>query len=122
MSNLMQAIRANNERRIKDDPDYIFCPVPEAQSPYSPSAFRMPHRHDIRFIEGKDFCYMNIVTFNTLLEYSSSVPSGVWPGKLWKGNMNTRKCPTDNWYLRWWGEEVDGLCSVISLKIIIAEN
>lgn len=35
--------------------------------------------------------------FESLLEYSSSIPTGVYPGKMWKAHMDGK------WYLRWFG-------------------
>lgn len=37
--------------------------------------------------------------FNKLLEYSTSTPSGVYVGKMWKGQYKTGE-----WYLAWFSE------------------
>lgn len=118
--NLAQAIRANNKRRIVDDPDYIYCPVPEAQSPYGKNAFHMPHRHDIGFIEDQNFCSMKQRTFDKLAEYSTTIPTGVWPGKMWKAQLNNEEGEF-RWYLRWFDEVVKNSCQIHDLKIIVAE-
>lgn len=53
--------------------------------------------------------------FDALLEYSSSKPSGVYPGKMWK-------CLSGGyWYLRWFGLSEDPtMCSNHYREILIA--
>lgn len=64
--------------------------------------------------------------FDALSEYSTSYPSGVYPGKCWKtriaeggiGAGNWRW--TDIWHLRWYGTcENPKLCSINHREIII---
>ena len=45
----------------------------------------------------EDIAIMDKETLNQLAEYSFSVPSGVYAGKMWR----CRKC--DEWFLRWYG-------------------
>jgi hypothetical protein len=48
---------------------------------------------------------MSQEAFDNLREYSTSMPSGVYPGKMWKAqpiNVHTRTYDGD-WYLRWYG-------------------
>ena len=40
---------------------------------------------------------MDQMAFEKLAEYSSTYPSGVYPGKMWKAHIHGR------WYLRWYG-------------------
>lgn len=40
---------------------------------------------------------MELATFEALADYSGSIPSGVYPGKMWK--CEGPGC----WYLRWFG-------------------
>ena len=124
--NLMQVIRENDKRRIEIDDFGLYCPVPESRSPYHAGAFPMPNRHDIGFFKDKDFCYMEQSTFNKLLEYSTSTPSGVWVGKMWKCDANgwDRMNEVKDWYLRWYGESPDdsNMCRMFDKKIIIAEK
>lgn len=49
---------------------------------------------------------MNQHTFNQLSEYSCTIPTAVYPGKMWKAYQH------DIWYLRWFGESEDPkMCS-----------
>lgn len=41
---------------------------------------------------------MSMNTFKALAEYSTTIPNGVYPGKMWKANP----C-ADVWNLRWFG-------------------
>ncbi|QFY42947.1 hypothetical protein F6R98_10260 [Candidatus Methylospira mobilis] len=51
---------------------------------------------------------------NRLSEYSSSIPSGVYPGKMWRAKWR------DTWLLRWYGEsDVPGMCSNNQREILI---
>ena len=59
---------------------------------------------------------MNRATFNALHEYSRSIPSGVYPGKMWK----IHNFETDKWYLRWYSASYDpAMCSINVREIII---
>lgn len=67
--------------------------------------------------------------FDGLSEYSTTTPSGVYPGKCWKGQMSMAlkkdgkvvgTALTDRWLLRWYGIcEDPKMCSVNSREIII---
>ncbi|WP_321799774.1 hypothetical protein [Burkholderia sp. BCC1988] len=60
---------------------------------------------------------MNRSTFWKLLEYSTSRPSGVYPGKMWKAIFG------DEAYLRWYGivEGRDDLCSNNQRLILLCD-
>lgn len=58
--------------------------------------------------------------FVSLHEYSTSMPSGVYPGKCWKRQEyreyiagDVTYVPTGRWFLRWYGESEigPGYCS-----------
>lgn len=50
-----------------------------------------------------DFALMAKIDFKKLLEYSTTIPTGVYEGKMWK-----RRC-TDGWMLGWYGfEDAEG--------------
>lgn len=55
--------------------------------------------------------------FEGLSEYSTSEPSGVYPGKCWRRREYQRfeggLAPTGRWFLRWYGESEigPGYCS-----------
>lgn len=54
-------------------------------------------------------------TFNHLMEYSTSQPSGVYEGKMWKGRRG------GDWFLYWFGEsDLPGCCSNNRRLILIA--
>lgn len=61
---------------------------------------------------------MTPATLNTLLEYNTSRPSGVYPGKMWKSYF------AGAWYLNWYGEVPDRpeVCSVNRRKILLTET
>lgn len=65
--------------------------------------------------------------FSSLSEYSSSMPSGVYPGKMWKRHDGAfdRHCkPEDRqWLLVWYGECDDPkLCSINRRIILLSEG
>jgi len=58
---------------------------------------------------------MSTKILNQLSEYSSSIPTGVYEGKMWK--CNDRK---GGWLLCWFGPSKDPtMCSINNRKIII---
>jgi len=50
------------------------------------------------FLISYKYALMNKTDFNKLLEYSTSTPSGVYIGKMWKMERNKV------WYLAWFSE------------------
>ena len=82
--------------------------IPECTDPMG-KHFRMPKRDDITFHREK--AVMTKRTFEMLCDYSTTNPSGVYPGKMWKAlgwewaqgpNGGYRK-DTGVAYLRWYG-------------------
>lgn len=62
---------------------------------------------------------MNRCCFDKLIEYSSSIPSGVYLGKMWKAiTEDGRK------FLRWFGvvENRNDICSRNQREILIVES
>jgi hypothetical protein len=51
--------------------------------------------------------------FDMLATYSTSIPSGVYEGKMWKGQWS------DGWFLKWYVNKDEKYCSTHSRKIII---
>lgn len=47
-----------------------------------------------------------------LPEYSSTIPTGVYPGKMWRAEYH------DGTYLCWYGEEVQKRCSVNCRRVL----
>ena len=75
-----------------------------------------------------------VMTTSTLLQlkdYSQSNPSGVYPGKMWRGkqmSINYRSSPatfyhTGRWELHWYGisEKGDKYCSNNSREILLID-
>ena len=64
-------------------------------------------------------------TFEALSEYSGTMPSGVYPGKMWRrhdGLFDDRCPPADRrWLLCWFGGHADATkCSINSRLILVA--
>ena len=61
---------------------------------------------------------MDTVAFDQLAEYSSTLPSGVYPCKMWKALSQGR------WMLRWYGlvEGKPDLCSNNQVEILRCES
>lgn len=76
--------------------------------------WRQPHRSAIEVDD--THALMDEATFKALSEYSTSMPSGVYPGKMWKCNQRG----TDNWWLCWYGvvEGRDDVCSNNNREIL----
>ena len=69
---------------------------------------------------------MDQVTFNWLANYSATMPSGVYPGKMWKrhdGLHDPRCKPEDRkWLLMWYGYDDDPKqCSINHRRILIVK-
>lgn len=61
---------------------------------------------------------MDRQTFDALADYSCSVPSGVYPGKMWKAVASDGRK-----FLRWYGIADDlRLCTCNQREILIAES
>jgi hypothetical protein len=72
---------------------------------------------------------MSKATFKQLPEYSSSIPSGVYEGKMWKRNNGIydtaflKSGGKPEWLLMWYGTAEDpDKCSINSRVIVIDEN
>ena len=68
---------------------------------------------------------MDRAAFDTLAEYSATIPTGVYPGKMWKrhnGVHDPRCKPEDiKWMLGWYGlsDKDDDFCSVNFREILL---
>lgn len=70
--------------------------IPPITDPLGQS-WRQPHR---RFIELDDtHALMSEQTFKALKEYSTTIPTGIYDGKMWKGFAN------GEWYLVWFAPD-----------------
>lgn len=101
--------------------------IPEMEHPLS-SAWDQPSTKDI--LIGDKHAMMGKKAFDELHEYSTSFPTGVYEGKMWKRNdliPNPNGGPgsflkTDKWYLVWYGTGKNPeRCSVNYREIILPE-
>lgn len=69
-----------------------------------------------KFLIDDESAVMSQAAFDTLAEYSRSVPTGVYPGKCWK------RLDSGVWWLVWFGYSSKGhdYCSKNYRKILIA--
>lgn len=102
MTSLIERIKAANAIPVMDDP--------------LGRHWRQPA--DIRFVVMDDSHVL--LTPNHLAqlpEYSSTIPSGVYPGKCWQ-----RKEP-ERHLLAWYGDETpDGMCGIMFREILVVED
>lgn len=62
-----------------------------------------------------DYAVMDKKTLEALYDYSRSMPTGVYPGKMWKAVM-----PNGKVLLRWYGESDDPtMCSNNQREILL---
>ena len=80
--------------------------------------WHQPSREAIR-IEG-DQAFMTRKTLKYLKEYSTSFPTGVYPGKMWKRRSNEH----DEWLLCWYGISNRGpeYCSNECRKVVLVDG
>lgn len=73
--------------------------------------WRQPATSEIRL--GFESARMTRETFDRLAEYSYTLPTGVYPGKMWRFTRGDRH------WLMWYGREYAGRCGVHSREIVI---
>jgi hypothetical protein len=79
------------------------------------SGWHQPPREEIVILG--THAYMTQKSFDALAEYSTSIPTGVYPGKMWKSNVK------GGWYLRWFGEHEDpNKCSNHHRVIVVVDS
>ena len=77
--------------------------------------WRQPKREDIAI--DNTHALMSKDSFEQLHEYSMSVPTGVYEGKMWKAKYRS------GWILRWFGNEnADGLLPILNREIVVVEE
>lgn len=89
--------------------------IPVMTHPLS-KAWDQPDTNDI--LVDDNYALMDQHVFNSLSEYSATIPSGVYAGKMWK--RDTGK--TIGWWLCWYIDTPanDGTCTIMHRQIIIA--
>lgn len=97
--------------------------IPPITDPMGRS-WRQPDMSEVTFDD--THALLTQAQFDGLAEYSTTNPSGVYPGKCWKAQVaenlgGGRYRWTDRWELRWWGESDigPGFCSNNHREIII---
>lgn len=69
--------------------------IPSMTHPLS-LGWRQPPRESIAII--RDLALVKQADFDKLVEYSGSIPTGVYPGKMWKLKIGKI------WFLCWYGD------------------
>jgi len=102
----------NNERRAFIESEKEKTKVPEMTDPLG-KYWNNPDRHKILIC--KDIAVMSKRSFKILHEYSTSLPSGTYTGKMWKRQS------TEGWKLVWYGDicESDNTIAIYYRKIAI---
>jgi hypothetical protein len=81
----------------------VIPPITDAMGKY----WRQPDPSRIQIDDQN--ALMDQATFDALAEYSATIPTGVYPGKMWKRHdgIYDRKCKPEHqrWLLGWFGEE-----------------
>jgi hypothetical protein len=68
-----------------------------------------------RILIDDQYALMEYNTFESLLEYNASIPTGVYEGKMWKCAGREGK-----WWLRWYGPYADpNKCSIEQREIFL---
>lgn len=67
--------------------------------------------------------YMSAADMKRLPEYSRSQPTGVYPGKMWKGEYTPFQEEDPRWYLLWYSEVLGDMtkCKVNSCPILLTD-
>jgi hypothetical protein len=97
---------------------------PTLESPYGPGAWSQPDRTHVLIDD--THALMTKTTFEKLCEYSTSVPTGVYPGKMWRRHdgahalMDGANRVTPEWLFCWYGRTEDPTkCSIHFRKVIL---
>lgn len=95
--------------------------IPPITDPMGRS-WRQPNMMDVEFDD--THALLTKAQFDGLAEYSTTTPTGVYPGKCWKVAGRERTTTgfrlTGIWYLRWFGYcEDPNMCSNNQREIII---
>ncbi|WP_175785284.1 hypothetical protein [Burkholderia ambifaria] len=88
--------------------------IPRITDPLG-SHWRQPARDDV--LVDDEHAVMSGATYRQLAEYSSTMPSGVYPGELWRAVYGDRP------YLRWFGnvDDRDDVYSNNEREILICD-
>lgn len=96
------------------------CPIPVITDPLGRN-WDQPGRYAIEY--SLTHAHMTKENFNKLANYSCSLPSDVYEGKMWKYNLfeyHPRGRLESRWYLRWYDKsDKPEHCSIRQLRISI---
>jgi hypothetical protein len=85
------------------------------------TSWSQPDRKDICVSD--DTALMSLKDYKLLLEYSSTIPTGAYPGKMWRcvdrDHLNDGQVFQE--YLCWYGYVDGDTCSINSRKLIIMD-
>lgn len=74
--------------------------------------WRQPH--PVNILIDDTHAIMSEQAFKLLHEYTTTIPSGVYPGKMWKANIKAGV-----WMLRWFGDGGPTQCTNNQREILI---
>lgn len=100
-----------NGFRINEIDDSVLEQIPPL--PKEHIGWEAPDRSEILAID-KDCVLMKQETFDRLLDYTHSQPTGLYPGKMWKA-----KSQEDKWMFCWCNHSVGGLIDINFREILI---
>ncbi len=91
--------------------------IPAMTHPLSSAWFEQPNPENV--LTDDTYALMSKSDFSLLHEYSTSDPSGVYAGKMWKLQL----LGWGRWYLRWYSdaEGKPGFCDVNTREILVTE-
>lgn len=97
--------------------------IPEMTDPLG-RHWTQPNRANI--VIDDEHALLTKADFAMLPEYSGTIPSGVYPGKMWRrldGLFDSAVGPSDRkWLLCWFGFGIDkGRCSINFREVLIAD-
>ncbi|QDH83961.1 hypothetical protein Axy10_024 [Achromobacter phage vB_AxyP_19-32_Axy10] len=79
----------------RDDTAYARTPHEEAL--WQRATEKGQNFRTIDWVISDTHCMLPKEDFDRLSEYSATMPTGVWPGKVWKAEVG------GVWYIRWYG-------------------
>jgi hypothetical protein len=68
---------------------------------------------------------MTSATFKHLAEYSGTIPTGVYPGKMWRrhdGIFARKRQEPPKWLLCWYGDDVNGKCEIFFREVQLTDS
>lgn len=97
-----------------------FHPIPAMTDPMGQN-WSQPNRFDIE-VDGTH-ALMSDAAFRRLPEYSGTIPTGVYPGKMWRRHdgVYDPRCPVEKrrWLLCWYGEDNGGRCAIEFREVLL---